>query len=133
MVFMDHRWIKDSLLMGKVWSTWTSRVYVFKNPIMSHFSGGYPAGFLQIWHIATRKKRWGAATAPECSPTYSPTFSPTCYGAYGDTCPNAPCMEYLNIYLYLHPPRVSNFSPQVCFWWLRGSSFRPLRIQVRLI
>ena len=24
------------------------------------------------------------------------------------------------------PPRVSNFSPQVCFWWLRGSKFRPL-------
>ena len=27
---------------------------------------------------------------------------------------------------YLDPPRVSNFSPQVCFWWLRGSNFRPL-------
>ena len=30
------------------------------------------------------------------------------------------------IYIYLDPPRVSNFSPQVCFWWLRGSNFRPL-------
>ena len=27
---------------------------------------------------------------------------------------------------YLDPPRVSNFSPQVCFWWLRGPNFRPL-------
>ena len=26
------------------------------------------------------------------------------------------------------PPRVSNFSPQVCFWWLRGSNFRPLEV-----
>ena len=27
---------------------------------------------------------------------------------------------------YLDPPSMSNFSPQVCFWWLRGSNFRPL-------
>ena len=27
---------------------------------------------------------------------------------------------------YLDLPRVSNFSPQVCFWWLRGSNFKPL-------
>ena len=33
-----------------------------------------------------------------------------------------------NIYTYLDPPRVSNFSPQVCFWWLRGSNFRPLEL-----
>ena len=31
------------------------------------------------------------------------------------------CMEYR----YLDPPRVSNFSPQVCFWWLRGTNFTP--------
>jgi len=28
--------------------------------------------------------------------------------------------------MYLDPPRVSNFSPRVCFWWLRGSNFRPV-------
>ena len=27
---------------------------------------------------------------------------------------------------YLDPPRVSNFSPWICFWWLRGSNFTPL-------
>ena len=26
----------------------------------------------------------------------------------------------------IDPSRVSNFSPQVCFWWLRGPGFRPL-------
>ena len=25
---------------------------------------------------------------------------------------------------YLDPPRVSNFSPQVCFWWLRGPNIQ---------
>ena len=29
-------------------------------------------------------------------------------------------------YIYLDPPRVSNFSPQVFFWWLRGTNFTPL-------
>ena len=33
---------------------------------------------------------------------------------------------YNNIYIYPDPPRVSNFSLQVCFWWLRGPNFRPL-------
>ena len=28
--------------------------------------------------------------------------------------------------IYLDPPRVSNFIPQVCFWWLRGTNFTPL-------
>jgi len=26
----------------------------------------------------------------------------------------------------LDPPRVSNFSPQVCFWWLKGLKFQTL-------
>ena len=26
----------------------------------------------------------------------------------------------------LDPPRVSSIGPQVCFWWLRSSNFRPL-------
>ena len=35
----------------------------------------------------------------------------------------------IHIYIYthiIHPPMVSNFSAQVCFWWLRGSNFRLL-------
>ena len=28
--------------------------------------------------------------------------------------------------MYPDPPKMSNFRPQVCFWWLRGSNFRPL-------
>lgn len=27
--------------------------------------------------------------------------------------------------IYLDLPRVSNFSPEVCFWWFRGAHFRP--------
>ena len=27
---------------------------------------------------------------------------------------------------HLEPPRASNFSPQVYFWWLRGTNFTPL-------
>ena len=35
---------------------------------------------------------------------------------------------------YLDPPfGVSNFSPRVCFWWLRGANFRPLEYSGRLI
>ena len=30
------------------------------------------------------------------------------------------------IYIYVCPVKVSNFSPQVCFWWFRGSNFRPV-------
>ena len=30
--------------------------------------------------------------------------------------------RYRSVYI----PGVSNFSPQICFWWLRGSNFRPL-------
>ena len=28
--------------------------------------------------------------------------------------------------VYLDPPSVSNFSPQVCFWWLKGLKFQNL-------
>ena len=30
------------------------------------------------------------------------------------------------LYTYLNPPRAQISGPQVCFWWLRGSNFRPL-------
>ena len=36
------------------------------------------------------------------------------------------------MYIYLDPPKVSNFSPLVCFWWLRGKCSNPWRIQVYL-
>ena len=29
-------------------------------------------------------------------------------------------------YLQVDPPKVSNFSPWVCFWWLGGTNFTPL-------
>ena len=41
------------------------------------------------------------------------------------SCTSLSCV-LLYIYIFLDLPRVSNFSPQLCFWWLRGSNFRPL-------
>ncbi len=40
--------------------------------------------------------------------------------------PFADCSKILYRVNVCDPPRVSHFSPQVFFWWLTGSNFRPL-------
>ena len=35
-------------------------------------------------------------------------------------------LEIGHLAFQVDPSRVSNFSPQVCFWWLRGPGFRPV-------